>query len=407
MITDRPRPSVPSASACRGRRPLKIAHVSATFPPYLAGTGNVALHNARSLARLGHAVTVYTAADPGARDGFEAFEVRRLRPLAKVGNAPLIPGLLKLRRYDLVHLHYPFIFGAEMIRIGAWLRDQPYVITYHNDLLSNGIKGAMFQMYDRVSAPHVIRAARRIFVPSLDAAPTSPLLGPISRSDPGLLVELPNGVDTEVLSPHANGIPLRDRLGIPREARVLIFVGRMDAAHSGKGGVPILLEAMARIDDVRLMAILVGDGDRVADYAALAERLGVRGQTRFVGGIPNDALGPYFAAADVAVQPSVGKEIFGMAAIEAMSCGVPVITSDLPGARRVVTDTGGGMLARPGDPSDLATVIERLLSDASLRRQLAAAGRRSVVSRYDWDRIGSALEDAYLDVLGVDLTPIP
>ena len=88
-----------------------------------------------------------------------------------------------------------------------------------------------------------------------------------------------------------------------------------------------------------------------------------------------------------------------MAAIEAMACGRPVITSDLPGARRVVTDTGGGLLARPGDPIDLANHIARLLSDQPLRERLAASGRRSVIARYDWGHIGSSLEDAYLDVL--------
>ena len=402
MVTAYTRTQTRVPSEPRKTYRLKIAHVTATFPPYLAGTGHVALHNARSLAHRGHDVTVYTAADPSARDAgdeSEPFEVRRLRPVLRIGNAPLIPALMGLRPYDLIHLHYPFIFGAEMIRISSWLKDQPYVITYHNDLVSDGIKGALFRIYDHVWGPRVIHAARRVFVPSLDAAPTSRLLGPMTGTDPSALMELPNGVDTEVLSPGADGAAIRDRLAIPRDARVVIFVGRMDAAHGGKGGVPILLEAIARIDAGRPIAIFVGDGDRVREYVTLAERLRVREQTRFVGGIPNDGLAAYFAAADVAVQPSVGKEIFGMAAIEAMACGRPVITSDLPGARRVVTDTGGGMLARPGDPIDLAILIERLLSDPSLRLRLGAAGRRSVVARYDWDRIGSALEEAYLDVL--------
>jgi glycosyltransferase involved in cell wall biosynthesis len=404
VVTAEPPPATAVAQAPPDVRRLRIAHVTATFPPYLAGTGNVALHNARSLARRGHQVTVYTAADRGAgktgRDA-EPFELRRLRSLVRIGNAPFMPALMGLRPYDLVHLHYPFIFGAEIIGITSWLKRQPYVITYHNDLAADGIKGVMFDAYDLVWGGRVVRAARRIFVPSLDAAPSSPLLGPIVRAHPRLLTEVPNGVDTRVLSPGNEGAAIRDRLGIPRDAVVLIFVGRMDAAHDGKGGVPVLLEAMTRVKVVRPVAILVGDGDRVADYSALAARLGVGGQAHFVGSIPNDDLAPYFSAADIAVQPSIGKEIFGMAAIEAMACGRPVITSDLPGARRVVADTGGGLLARPGDPRDLAMCIERLVADPPLRRQLAAAGRRSVVDRYDWDHIGSALEEAYLEVLSV------
>lgn len=402
MVTAERVPAAHVPRSPRRERRLRIAHVTATFPPYLAGTGNVVFHNARSLAQRGHSVTVYTAAHPNARDREEqsdAFEVRRLRPLLQLGNAPLIPGLMRLGRYDLIHLHYPFIFGAEMIRVTTWLKRQPYVVTYHNDLLSNGIKGGVFRAYDRLWGVSVMRGARRIFVPSLDSAPTSRLLGPITRTDPERLKELPNGVDTAALSPRPNDSAIRDRLGISHDAGVLIFVGRMDSAHSTKGGVPVLLEAVARLKETRPVVILVGDGDRAHEYATLAERLGIAGYTHFVGSIPNDGLSPYFAAADVAVQPSVDQEPFGMAAIEAMACGRPVITSDLPGARRVVTDTGGGLLARPGDPIDLANHIARLLSDQPLRERLAASGRRSVIARYDWGHIGSSLEDAYLDVL--------
>ena len=84
---------------------MKIAHVSATFPPYQGGTGNVCYHNARQLARLGHEVHVFTASNEKLerderRDGFL---IHRLCPLVRVGNAPLLPQLLwKLQGFKLV-----------------------------------------------------------------------------------------------------------------------------------------------------------------------------------------------------------------------------------------------------------------------------------------------------------------
>ena len=72
---------------------MRIAHVSATFPPYYGGTGNVCYHNARVLAERGHDVHVFTADWPGERDDPPGVTVHRLKPLFRIGNAPVLPQL--------------------------------------------------------------------------------------------------------------------------------------------------------------------------------------------------------------------------------------------------------------------------------------------------------------------------
>jgi glycosyltransferase involved in cell wall biosynthesis len=387
-----------TGSAPHAFRRFKVAHVTATFPPYLAGTGNVAFHNADSLARLGHSVEVYTAATGAARRS-EGRVVRRLRPLLRFGNAPLLPGLIAIRGVDLVHLHYPFIFGGEMISVVSAMSRVPYVLTYHNDLLASGAKGIAFRAYERIWGRRILNGARRVFVPSLDAVGASNLLTALARRAPERIHELPNGVDTTVFTEGADGASIRDRLKIEHDRPVLIFVGQMDTAHHGKGGVPQLLHALASVRPPTTVLILVGGGDRAPEYQALASRLDLRDRTYFVGPVENRELPAFFAAADVAVQPSVNRELFGMVALEAMACGLPVITSDLPGARRVVTQAGGGLLTRPGDVPELARTIERLVTDASLRQRLGAAGRAAVHARYDWQHIAHQLEQAYAEVL--------
>ena len=96
---------------------LRIAHVTATFPPYQAGTGIVCYHNARELARRGHVVHVYTASygDAPAQEDLDGFTIHRLPALFRFGNAPCLPRLLKIKDFDIIHLHHPFIFGAELI----------------------------------------------------------------------------------------------------------------------------------------------------------------------------------------------------------------------------------------------------------------------------------------------------
>ena len=97
---------------------MKIVHVTATFPPYRGGTGTVCYYNALGLARLGHEVTVVTARQAG--DGGRGADppgvtVRRLPALLRLGHATFLPGLRGLKGFDVIHLHPPFILGAEMV----------------------------------------------------------------------------------------------------------------------------------------------------------------------------------------------------------------------------------------------------------------------------------------------------
>ena len=96
---------------------MRIAHVTATFPPYLVGTGYDADYQTPELARRGHEMHVFTAALAGApsRATHDDVVVHRLPTAIRVGNAPILPGLLGIAQFDIVHLHYPFISGAELI----------------------------------------------------------------------------------------------------------------------------------------------------------------------------------------------------------------------------------------------------------------------------------------------------
>jgi len=379
---------------------MDIAHITPTFPPYEAGTGNVALQNARSLAQLGHEVTVYTAAARRASASeMDGVRVDRLRTPFRIGNAPLLPGLLTIKRHDIVHLHYPFIFGAEMVWALSRLRHQPYVLTYHNDLIFPGAKGLLFKMYERLWARRVMAGARRVIVTSWDGAMGSNILSAMVLSDPDHFTEIPNGVDLTLFSPANDGSAVRDRLGIRAQQRVAMFVGSLDSAHHSKSGVPVLIEAAARLRDPNLFVLIVGDGDRLGAYKALAVDRGVGGRVRFVGKVPNPELPRMYAAADLVVQASQRYEPFGLVAVEAMACGKPVIVSDLPGVRRVVGDAGGGVLARPGDPEDVAAKISALLADSAEMQRLSAAGRAGVERLFDWARIGARLEETYREAL--------
>jgi glycosyltransferase involved in cell wall biosynthesis len=219
------------------------------------------------------------------------------------------------------------------------------------------------------------------------------------RAHRSRFTEIPNGVDLSLFSPRQDGSAARDTLGIAPQQRVLLFVGSLDSAHHSKSGVPVLLEAVARLHDPELFVLIVGDGDRVGEYKALARDRDLDRQVRFVGKVPNHELPMMYNASDIVVQASQRFEPFGLVAVEAMACGKPVVVSDLPGVRRVVSEAGGGVLARPGDPDDVAAKIRALVEDPLEMKRLGSVGRSGVERLFDWAQIGAKLEATYREAL--------
>ena len=165
---------------------LRIAHLTATFPPYPGGAGNTAYRFARGQAERGNHVEVFTASAEGeAPDPGQAI-VHRIDPVMAIGNAPLIPSLARLDSFDVVHLHYPFIFGSELTLLGRLRkrrRSAALIVHYKNRLMGNGPRGVMFETYEHTVAPALIRAADRVLVLSEDHARSVSYLERALQSD--------------------------------------------------------------------------------------------------------------------------------------------------------------------------------------------------------------------------------
>lgn len=377
---------------------MKIAHVVSTFPPYEAGTGRVAYFNALELARRGHEVTVFTANYPKEATNYPSeLVVKRLPYLFRLGNAPLLPKLLGIRGIDIIHLHWPFIFGAELTWIAASLRNIPYVITHHNDLISEGPRRLLFDPYSIV-ANHLIAAnAKKFCAVSLSHAEDC-RLSPIFRKRWEDVVEVPNGVDTTIFHPNYERHTIRNKFGITDDHVVVMFVGALDRAHPFKG-VDRLLKAFRRIKSSSARLMIVGGGDMMQHYQELAAENQITDRVIFTGKIMHDDLPSYYAASDMLVLPSVPPESFGMVLIEAGACSRPVIASNIPGVRSVVQDQVDGFLVKPADEDDLVEKISTLIADANLRQQMGLAGHQKVVAKYAWPTVVSKLEEVYQQVV--------
>jgi len=378
---------------------MKIAHITATFAPNFTGTGIVCYHNCLELAKLGHDVTIFTANHPKVEYEYpDLINVKRLDPLFRIGNGPFLPGLLKIKDYDIVHLHYPFFFGSEMTYLNSKFKKSGYVVTYHQDLIGTGILKYVFKMQNALLLKRIINGADKIFPTSIDYAQNSFIKGIVEKR-PDDVTAMPNGVDVDKFHPDVDGGEIRRKHNIGN-GKIILFVGALDRAHFFKG-VDVLLESFSKIKERDVYLMVVGGGDMKNYYIELAKNLGVSDKVVFPGRVSDGDLPKYYAACDMVVLPSVTMgEAFGIVLLEGMACGKPVIASNLPGVRTVVNEAVDGFLVGSRNEADLTEKISYLLENEEISRQFGEKGRKKVEEKYSWESIGKRLESTYLDYLG-------
>lgn len=380
---------------------MKIAIVTPVFPPYRGGIGSAAYREARDLASRGHTVTVYTpkrkAFVAATADGFSLYY---LRPFLKYGNAAFLPQLFwKLKNFDVVHLHYPFFGGAEVawrckLKFKILNLKSKLIITYHHDVVGKGWIGKFFKWHTKNLMPKILEAADKIIVSSFDYAKNSNIKS-IFEKYPEKFVEVPFGVDTKKFQPATKDDQLFKKYSLTMDNKIVLFVGGLDKAHYFKG-LETLINSKVQISNSKLL--IVGDGELKSHYEKMAADLKIQDQVIFTSAIEINELPKYYNLADVLVLPSVDKsEAFGIVLIEAMSCGKPVIASNLPGVRSVVNNGENGFLVEPKNVDQLAEKISYILNNPDIAKQFGEYGRRKVLEKYDMQNVGKKLEQILLN----------
>jgi glycosyltransferase involved in cell wall biosynthesis len=205
------------------------------------------------------------------------------------------------------------------------------------------------------------------------------------------LTVVPVGVDHTVFRPYADVVKKKGRLMVTTSSDVPM-----------KGLVP-LLEAVAKLRVERdIDLIVIGKPQPKGRVAKAIERLGLTDVVSTITGVSDEDLARLYGEAEIAVVPSL-YEGFSLPAIEAMSCGVPVIATTGGALPEVVGVSGEtGLLVEPNDPEALVAAIGQLLDDAAMRERLGAAGRERVIERFTWQvtaRGTAACYDAILNGL--------
>jgi glycosyltransferase involved in cell wall biosynthesis len=195
---------------------------------------------------------------------------------------------------------------------------------------------------------------------------------------------LPTATDVELFRPQSKEA-VRAKLGLPREAPVYIFVGRLTAVK----GVPLILEAFQTVRRSRPDALLliVGDGEERPNLERLVSRLGVGDSVRFLGLRPPEQVAQFIAGADAGLFASY-TEGFSVAMMEQLACGRPIISTDVSGVRDLIVPGKNGFIL-PG--RDVETYARRMLEvlDLPAAEQFS---RELVVEHYSMKSLWAGLQ---------------
>ena len=214
--------------------------------------------------------------------------------------------------------------------------------------------------------------------------------------EPQKIKVIPCGVDLQLFAPR-NQYLAREHLGLPTDQPIVLFAGRLDPFK----GPDLLLQA-ASMMKTKVQIMIVGgniiDDKDLQTLQRLAQDLGIGQQVHFPGAQAQQELPWYYSAADVTVVPSY-HETFGLAAVESLACGTPVVATRAGGLTTVVQHGKTGLLVTRS-PSAFAESIEELLCNPRLRLTMAANSRGSVL-KYSWHEIAREVDALYRELVRV------
>lgn len=358
----------------------RIVVVGKYYPPCRGGIEVNTRDVAEFLARA-HDVTVLASAHegPSSAESLNGVAVRRYATPAVIKGQPISPGLvggILASRADVYHLHAPnFVAAAALTaRLLLGRRRPKLVITHHADVQGRRILRSLALPFYRSLAR---RAACVMVTSAKNAAGSADL-------PPDIVVRtVPLGIDLAAYSlPEAERAEARSWRGSWAGAAPLVsFVGR----HARYKGLDVLVRAVAAMPGVH--AVLAGDGPFREPAQRLARELGIADRVHFPGALDHAEKLRLLAASDVFAFPSTDRtEAFGIAQLEAMALGVPVVATDLPtGVTDVAVHGRTALVVPPNDPDALARALARLLADHDLAARLAGNAREALLSRFRSD----------------------
>jgi glycosyltransferase involved in cell wall biosynthesis len=371
-------------------RELKLLVLSPYFPPHVGGLEGYVSDLNEALLRHGEVqrVTVITprlpprGGGPEAEGEAERYLVLRYPAFELIPNFPVPKLWLRAfwrslraadpRGHDVLVSHTRFFLTSALALLCARVVRRPLLHVEHGSdyvqLTRRSLREAA-RIYDHLLGRLVLRRADAVIAISHAAAAF------VHRLAGRDVTVIHRGMWPEQLDVEADRWVLDEAVG----RCVVTFAGRL---IDGKG-VSDFLRAFALLGRGAAMACVVGDGPRRSELESLATELGISGQTRFLGGVPERRAREVIRASDVIVNPSY-TEGLPTSVLEAALMGKAVLATDVGGTAEIVSNGDSALLVHPHDVPELRARLEQLIEDRVLRERLGAAARSEASGRFDW-----------------------
>jgi D-inositol-3-phosphate glycosyltransferase len=396
-------------------------HTSPLEQPGIGDAGGMNIYvveSAQRMAAMGVAVDIFTRRtharetetveiSPGVRvryfDCGHGSLTKEQLPAHIAGLSKEFLRLLKDESYDAIHSHY-WISGKVAMPAAKEL-GIPLVHTMHTMARVKNLnlaEGETPEPMIRVQGETQVVAAANALVANTDAEAAS--LVSLYDACPDIVHVVSPGVDLYTFTPGQGRSAARTTVGLPQEALVVSFVGRIQP-HKGP---EVLIRATSELVKhspllrhkliVNVMGGASGANTEEVDrLKELATWLGIDDVVRFSPPVPRADLAQWYRAADLVVVPSY-SESFGLVALEAQACGTPVVATAVGGLRTAVADGISGVLVDGHDPKAWSSVIARLLQEPQ-RRVLLSMGAIEHASHFGWDATARGTLDIYDQVI--------
>lgn len=305
--------------------------------------------------------------------------------------------LLPRHHFDIIHDNQTLGYGLLLLKT----LNVPIIATIHHPLsidtradmaqingFFNKMKRAM--LYPPVMQGFVARRLDMIITDSMSSVSDIQKIFKVSRDKMRLVYP---GVDTAIFSPNSHR----------KEHQKIIMVGRTD---DRKKGVVFLLKALQLLKEESDVNLTIVDEVYPPPYSIapqLIDNYGLNDRVNFTGRITTEELVRHYTTSEIAVTASI-YEGFGLPAVEAMSCQVPIVATTGGALPEVIEHGRTGILVPPGDPRALAEAIKELLADSKARERMGAAGRERAKKHFTWQQAAEKTLQVYREVVDAKKT---
>lgn len=347
---------------------------------FLADTSNA--HTRRWVTKAlnwGYQVTVCSMSDATIPGATVVHWRRRIKLPAKLDYFFFyfqLRSLLRGNPFDLVHAHYASSYGL----LGALASPKKFIVS---------VWGSDILIFPRRSTLHRLLLTYVLKKAQVVCATSKVMADEVMRLASKQAILTPFGVDTNDYKPTA----------VQRGQRGFVIgtVKRLETVY----GIDTLLRAFAILKSRITKPVhlkIAGRGSQKSELEKLAHDLGIQDDVIFLGGVEQTQIPALLNSFDVYVALS-NSESFGVAVLEASSCSLPVVTTNVGGLPEVVRDDETGLMVSPNEPAEAANAIQRILESPELAERFGEAGRRFVKENFEWDQISLIMKDLYASQL--------